>query len=119
MAQKSLIALLCLILSFQVFSRPPHESSVQEEYSNYPQIDLEIARVKEFYESEQASLEDSPTHTDEQIRAALIIGIETGINEVLSMRADLEDINAPAEQDLTLLKAKLSGLMVSIEELKM
>ena len=130
MVQKSLMTLLCLILSFQVFSRPPHERpSIQEDFYNYnqygkiksvmlKQLDQEIVRVKDFYESEQSSLGEPPTHTEGLIRATLIIEIESGINDILMMRADLEDVNRPTDQDLAPIKAKLSGLMVSIEELK-
>lgn len=131
MTKKSLLLFFSLILSFQVLSRPPHERpALQNDFFDLQQhgkikaamlndIDRKILSVKEFFESEQVNLGEPATHEEGRIRATIIIQVESGLNEVYSMRADLEEINSPGDDDLAPIQEKLAELSLSIEDLKL
>jgi hypothetical protein len=130
MGQKSLIALFCLILSSQVFSRPPHErASLEQDIYNAHQhsiinttmlngLDVQIEQTRDFFESEKANLGEPGTKTEGMIRAALIDMINLGLGNVDAARAELDDSSYVTDQDVESIEAQLRGLNIHIEELK-
>jgi len=129
MAYRSLITLFCLFLSTQVLSRPPHErSTIQEEAidmnqygkirpTSLNQLDMQISQTREFFESEQINLLEPTSETERKIKAALILQIELGLNDIFALRSELEDMSDPLEQDLELIKLRLKGIHLTIEDL--
>jgi hypothetical protein len=81
------------------------------------QLDMQISQTREFFESEQINLLEPTSETERKIKAALILQIELGLNDIFALRSELEDMSDPLEQDLELIKLRLKGIHLTIEDL--